>query len=80
MGTRGFCDCIDRSYEYFLDVQCEKGKNGAHRSEMCYNAGAMPPVFQSNLKGSKICGQRFGTDFLNAIRPDPVTGKCPDGY
>ena len=43
-GTRMMCDCIDRSFEYFLDQECKKGKNGEHNSEDCIDVGALPPV------------------------------------
>ena len=80
MGTRGFCDCIDRDYTYFLDRRCNKGKNGSEKSSLCYGAGGMPPIVQSNIKGIKICGKRGGRNFRNAVRPDFSTGECPEGY
>ena len=80
MGTRGFCDCIDRSYEYFLDIECKKGKNGEHKSENCYHAGGSPPIIQSNLEGTKICGKRAGASFKNVVRPSLDTKKCPENY
>ena len=80
MGTRGFCDCIDRDYQFFLDRQCNKGKNGSEKSALCYAAPGMPPIVQSNIKGIKVCGKRAGRNFRNAVRPDYTTGNCPEGY
>ena len=70
MGTKGFCDCIDRDHTYFLDRRCKKGKNGSQKSSLCYIVPGMPPIVQSNIKGIKICGKRRGRNFRNAVRPD----------
>ena len=59
-GTRMMCDCIERSFEYFLDINCNKGKNGDHNSDQCYDVGGTHPVVQSNLNGVKVCGKRGG--------------------
>ena len=76
-GTRRMCDCIERSFEFFLDQECEKGKNADHNSDQCYDVGGTSPIVQSNLKGVKVCGKRGGLPFLKAIRPDVNTRECP---
>ena len=34
----------------------------------------------TNIKGRKICGKRGGRSFKDAIRPNLVDGKCPEGF
>ena len=59
---------------------CSKDKGGLFESSLCYGAGGMPPIIQSNIKGIKICGKRRGRNFKNAVRPDFTTGTCPEEY
>ena len=33
--------------------------------------------FYGRLEDKSICGKRGGANYLEAIQPDPVTGKCP---
>ena len=32
------------------------------------------------IEGSRICGKTLGTSFASAVRPNPTTKKCPDGW
>ena len=33
-----------------------------------------------NFKSMRFCGTPVDYNFLNAVRPDTSTGKCPNGY
>ena len=40
----------------------------------------MPSTKLSSIDGRKICGQRGGKSFLEAVRPTYVFGMCPEGF
>lgn len=39
----------------------------------------MPPVRQSQFGGKRVCGKTGGEAFVNVIRPDFKSGRCPEG-
>ena len=40
----------------------------------------MPSEKLSSIDGRKVCGQRGGKSFLEAIRPTYDDGICPEGF
>ena len=54
--------------EFYYNRVCERGDEGRHASQYCYDVMATPPVIQDVVKGFKFCAaQRQG---LNSISTD----------
>ena len=41
---------------------------------------AIPPVNMTSINGKVACAKRGGPNFLETIRPDPVTKECPRNH
>ena len=66
MHKRGNCLSDQTSINWSYDVY------------YCVDMEPLPAVIQGSFYGSRICGTRSGTPFVDAIRVDE-SGKCPDG-
>lgn len=58
----------------------KNGKNAKYRNESCKSIRAQPSIVMDQIDDKYICGVRGGNTFVNTIRPDYSTGKCPSGY
>ena len=46
----------------------------------CRRVKPINPLTLEVVEGNRICGKSLGPSFVNAMRPDPKTLKCPDSY
>ena len=46
LGTRGLCDCLEREDDrnYSLDMECDRSKNGEHKSDDCIDVAGLAPI------------------------------------
>ena len=68
-GTYDVCDSVDGLKVYDRNEGC----NGSI-------IDAIPPVNMTSITDMVACAKRGGPNFLDTIRPDPKTLKCPYSY
>ena len=84
-GTKDTCDCTNAPYYSFsaytrglrVDHTCSRSQDSSER--YCDTIRAIPRKDLHIVHHNIVCGKVNGPSFMDTVRPDPKTKKCPSG-